>query len=323
MNKFKKISTLLTVSVFAIFTLSADPQISGSSYLTYSNAVSEASGDFSADDSISATTTVVLSDSTDNTDFCLDVDFAIDEDGDVTLSADEASITFTEADALTLQVGWSQVSMGYSNWFDAGDVLGDTATFNVNAALTLLSDDNSSFVLTPFVKLPTTSEEAGYGVVANYDLTADSGIQGIEAVGYISDGDAQIAATISGSLGIDFAIDGNVLLSDTSDYEVALVLAKSMDSASTYLDVYYDNKDSDGDSVLSIVPQVYYTVDDTTSIIAYYEADYNTTDATLSNWASLGVKKYLSDDFYVYPYVDTTFDSSQVAEFNLKFYKSF
>ena len=323
----KKMSTLVGVSVFALFALSADPQISGSSYVVYTNAVSESSGTYSSDVSDSyATTTVVLEDSTDTTDFTLDVDFDIDSDGDISLSADEASVSYT-GDSFSVQAGWSEMDLGYENWYNAGDVLCDTETYNASLSLTVLSDDAGSLSLTPFTKLPLDSEEAGYGVAVNYDLAAEDGLTGLEAIGYMSDGDVQVAATITGSLGLDFALDGKVTVTDPTDFELASVLSYSVDAASTYLDIYYDNYSEDdetlGNSILAVVPQVYYDLDDTTSLIAYYEGDYNFDDSTLSNWASLGVKKYLSDDFYVYPYVDTTFSSSQIVELNVKVYKSF
>ncbi|MGD1822848.1 MAG: hypothetical protein ACPKM0_08835, partial [Pleomorphochaeta sp.] len=288
----KKISTLLTVSVFAVFALNADPQLSGSSYVTYTSTVSEASGSYDLADSLSSGATVVLEESTDTTDFCLDIDFAIADTGAVTLSADEASISYT-ADMLAIQAGWSEMSMGYENWYNAGDVLGDTQTYNASVALTVLSDDESSLVLTPFTELT-----AGYGVAVNYDLTAEEGLTGVEVVGYYDYADeAMAAATITGTLGIDFAIDGKVMLSDTSDFEVAAVIAADIDDASTYLDVYYTNSES----TLYVTPQVYYTVDDTTSLIAYYTATYDMDASSLSNWAELGIKKYVADDFYVFP----------------------
>jgi hypothetical protein len=319
----KKMSTLVGVSVFALFALSADPQISGSSYLYYINAVSESSGTYSSDTSDSyATTNVVLEDSTDSTDFTLDLDLSIDSTGELSVTADEASISYSD-DLLTLQAGWSEIDFGYENWYNAGDVLGDTETFNASASLTVLSDDTGSLVLTPFTQLPIDASVAGYGLAVNYDFTAEEGLTGLEAIGYIEDGDVQIAGTITGSLGLDFAVDGKVTVTDVDDFELGAVLAYSADAASTYLDLYYDNINDDSESVLAIVPQLYYDLDDTTSVIAYYEGDYNFTTSSLSNWASLGVKKYLSDDFFVYPFVDTTLSSDQIVEFNVEVYKSF
>jgi hypothetical protein len=324
----KKMSTLVGVSVFALFALSADPQISGSSYTIYSNAVSEASGTYSSADSISTLTTIVLEDSTDNTDFTLDVDFAIDEDGAITYSADEASVSYTD-DMFSVQAGWSEMSMGYENWFNAGDVLSDTETWNASFSYNVLSDDAATLALTPFIKLPTDSYAAGYGVAVNYDLTAEEGLTGVEAVAYTSDGETQIAGTITGSLGLDFAIDGKINITDPTDFQAAAVLSKTVDVTSMYLDVYYVSSDAgniiddNGHSVLSVLPQVYYDIDDTTTIVAYYEGDYDFTDSELSNWARLGVQKYLSDDFYVYPYLESELSSSQVVELNVKVYKSF
>ncbi|MCY1151531.1 MAG: hypothetical protein OWP43_03805 [Sphaerochaetaceae bacterium] len=314
----KKMSTLVGVSVFALFALSADPQISGSSYTIYSNAVSESSGTYSSDDSISTLTTVVLEDSTDNTDFTLDVDFAIDEAGAVTFTADEASVSYT-SDMFSVQAGWSEMDMGYENWYNAGDVLDDSETWNASASFTVLSDDAATLALTPFIKLPTDTYAAGYGAAVNYDLTAEEGLTGVEAVAYVSEGDAQLAATITGSLGLDFAVDGKVQLSDASDFELGAVLSKTIDATSAYLDLYYTNSDS----TLAVVPQVYYDIDDTTSIVAYYEGDYDFDASELSNWARLGVQKYLSDDFYVYPYLESELSSSQIVELNVKVYKSF
>ena len=337
--KLKKVSTLLGVSALALCALSADPTISGSSYTMATDTISDTG---SVDQSLYSKTIVNLEDVSDyGTTMYMQNYFVFDDSDDLSLDVNEIYVRFDAAEDefgnnFALQAGRDTLSMGAADWYNAGDVIAASndststsyETWNMYAEVPVMSSENSSLLLTPFVKAAYDSSADGYGLIANYAMTQESGLTGLEAVGYYTDSDVRLSATVQGTLGVDFALTGNVLANDLSDFDISAYVTTTVDDFYMSLDVLYQNAYEDDDtstvySTLTISPELDYTVSDTVSVGIDNTTTINVDDSTVSNWGELYSTMYLADDFYVKPSLASGFTSDDLVEVAFKVYKSF
>ncbi|MGH4038288.1 MAG: hypothetical protein ACRQFF_10635 [Sphaerochaeta sp.] len=342
--KLKKVSTLLGVSVLALSALTAETTVTGSVYTRPQKSFSSSA----VTDSTFLYGDIYLNSSSDNTSLVVESIFKAYDDttnsDSYTYSyLDQAYVRFdATADEFgnnfALQAGKSYFSMGNGvNWYDAGDVLADEAddwgyeTWTAFAEVPVMSSEDSSLVLTPFYKMAyddsdfdssyVTNDTEGYGAVVNYSM--DSTISSIEGVGYYNDGDFKVAGTITGNAGLDFVVSGNVNVTDTDDFDAYAGIATTVDKTYMSLEALYMNEYYGGNRTLLVTPTADYSLSDTTTISIDNTTTYDLDADSISNWGEIYVTTYLADDFYVRPYVTTSFDDSEIATLKLKVYKSF
>ena len=342
--KLKKVSTLLGVSVLALSALTAETTVTGSVYTRPQKSFSSSA----VTDSTFLYGDIFLNSSTDNTSLVVE---GISKAASDTTNAssysynylDQAYVRFdATADEFgnnfAMQAGKSYFSMGNgANWYNAGDVLIDEAddwgyeTWTAFAEIPVMSEEDSSLVLTPFYKMAyddsefdgdsMTNDTEGYGAVVNYSM--DSAVSSVEGVGYYNDGDFKVAATVTGNAGVDFVVAGNINATDTSDFDAYAGVSTTVDKTFMSLEALYMNEYYGGNKTLKVTPTADYTLSDSTTISIDNTTTYDLDDAEFSNWGEIYVTTYLADDFYVRPYITSSFDDSEIATLKLKVYKSF
>jgi hypothetical protein len=342
--KLKKVSTLLGVSVLALSALTAETTVTGSVYTRPQKSFSSSA----VTDSSFYYGDIFLNSSTDNTSLVVEGIFEVtDEEGSAAdyyyNYLDQAYVRFDAAEDefgnnFAMQAGKSYLSMGNgANWYNAGDVLADEAndwgfeTRTVFAEIPVMSEEDSSLVLTPFYKMAyddsdfddesMTNDTEGYGAVVNYSM--DSAVSSVEGVGYYNDGDFKVAATVTGNAGVDFVVAGNINATDTSDFDAYAGVSTTVDKTFMSLEALYMNEYYGGNRTLKVTPTADYTLSDSTTISIDNTTTYDLDDAEFSNSGEIYVTTYLADDFYVRPYITSSFDDSEIATLKLKVYKSF
>lgn len=328
-SKLKKMSVLLGVSAIALSTLSAEPNVSGYSYI---QATSEFTGTSSSDVDVTpySETSVVLEDTSESgASFYMENLFVFDGSSDVDYSIDNAYLRYdAEADEFGnnygMQIGLDYMSFAGAYNYTAGDLLQDgtedwSETWNLQLEAPVVSNEDGVLTVVPFAVFDfDNTANAGAGVKANYSLT-DSALSDVEGTFYydMTNDYAKVGAGLDYSLGFDFGLAGNLNVSETSDFEVSGYVTTTMDKTTLTLDALYDN-----DSYYSIMPEVDYALSDATTLTAYTEVSVDTTDNnSVSYDAEVYATCYLADDLYVRPYLISDFDSSVSLE--LEVYKSF
>ena len=344
--KLKKVSTLLGVSVLALSALAAETTFSGSVYGYAEKDISTDTGSTVVSDWGKIYGDIYLESSSENSSLVLEqivylkgTDY---DDAYNNFYSNKMYVTFDGAEDefgnnFALQAGRSYISMGAADWYNAGDVLTKEAdstsyeTWNMFAQVPVMSSEDSTLLLTPFYKFAyddsdfdssMTNDTEGYGLIAN--LTNSSAVSELEAVGYYNDGDVKVAGSMTGTVSdVDFGMAGNVMVTDSSDFDLSAYVATTVDKTYMSLDVLYSNEYYAGNSTLIVSPEVDYSITDATTISVDNTTTYDFDAEELSNWGELYVTTYLADDFYVSPTIGTGFASDDLVELSFKVYKSF
>jgi hypothetical protein len=326
--KFKKMSVLLGVSAIALCTLSADPTISGNSYV---QATSAFTGTSSSDVDVTpySKTTVNVENEGENTYFYMQNFFTFDNTTDVAYSVDDVYLQYTaDADEFGNSYGM-QFGKSYMSWtgaydYTAGDIVQDgiedwSETWNLQVNAPVVSNEDGALILTPFAVFDMgDSNYGGLGAIANYAFTEDGAVSEVEGTYYYDavNEESKVGFGLVGNLGLDFGLAGNLNVSDTTDFEASTYMTKTMDSVTGLFEVLYVN-----DDYVSFRPQVAYAVNDAVTVTAYTEASMDLDTQDFSYDAEVYATCYLADDLYVRPYVIS--DLSDSVSLRLRVYKSF